>query len=169
MCIASHGGVGETRLKNTQFQLKSKLRRLDFLNDCLLEQVLPPSAPKLLADGPAPFKKSAREWIKENIKKLKFDLEIDKHQIKTLHNEGFRLPHRIHTEMKSLNVQERKRLEKKLQECINKSKWRNAGREDLITNLSNNRLTDVEKEALSLGAKFDIGIRKNAANAYCIS
>ena len=161
MCIASQGGVGETRLKNAQLKLNGQLRKLNFLKDCLQEHVLPPSAPKQLTDGPVPFKRSAREWLKENIKTQELDLEIDKFNIKALHKDGVRLPHRIHTELKKIDEKERKRLERKLQRCINKSKWRTAGREDLITNLSSRRLTEVEKEALSLGAKFDTGVRKN--------
>ena len=68
MCIASQGGVGETRLKNAQLKLNGQLRKLNFLKDCLQEHVLPPSAPKQLTDGHVPFKRSAREWLKENIK-----------------------------------------------------------------------------------------------------
>ena len=44
------GGVGETKLKDTIRKLNSKRRRIDFLNECLAEKVVPNSAPKHLKE-----------------------------------------------------------------------------------------------------------------------
>ena len=49
------------------------------------------------------------------------------------------------------------RLDRKLKKLCSESKWAEAGRHEIITNLSSRILTENEKQALSLGLKFDIG------------
>ena len=147
--------------------VKDKERRIHFLNECLEEQVVPISAPKHLKEGDIPFKSSAREWIREGIEKLKNDLELDKHQMKTCHLEGERLPERIHRKLREEDTRDRQKKRRRLEARMNDSKWRTVGREDIVTNLSDKVLTGTEKEVLSLGPKFDTGIpRKGLGDLF---
>ena len=159
MEIASNprGGAGETRLKHTIGKIDSKNRRIHFLKDCLAEQVVPPSAPKHLKDGDLPFKTSASAWIQESIQDLTNELEIHKRDKASLTNAGVRLPHSAHQELQRQDQKGRRASERKLRNAINKSTWRTMGRDDIVTNLSDRPLSAVEREALSLGPKFDTG------------
>ena len=151
------GGVGETKLKDTIGKLNSKRRRIDFLNECLAEKVVPNSAPKLLKEGGRPFKASAEAWIKESIRKLTDELEIDLNNKKILTKAGIRLPDHVHRELQKDDKTGRKTSERKLRIAISKSKWRSIGRDDITVNLSDKVLSEVEKEVLSLCPKFDTG------------
>ena len=155
-----YGGVGENILKHTVKRINSTKRRIHFLNECIEEKVVPPSAPKHLKDGPLPFKPSAKTWIKENIRDLKNKLEVDLHKKKSLTTEGIRLPDYIQRQLQKADEDGQRSLERKLEQAINNSKWRTIGRHDIYVNLSDRILTDVEKEALSFGPKFDTGKQK---------
>ena len=66
--------------------------------------------------------------------------------------------YREHTEeLKSFNLEQKERLNRKLVKLCNDSKWAEAGRREIITNLSSRVLSDNEVQALSLGLKFDTG------------
>ena len=129
------GGVGETKLKDTIGKLNSKRRRIDFLNECLAEKVVSNSAPKHLKEGGRPSKASAEAWIKESIRKLTDELEIDLNIKKILTKAGIRLPDHVHRELQKDDKTNRKTSERKLRIAISKSKWRSIGRDDITVNL----------------------------------
>ena len=144
-------------MKDTIGKLNSKRRRIDFLNECLAEKVVPNSAPKHLKEGGRPFKASAEAWIKESIRKLTDELEIDLNNKKILTKTGIRLPDHVHRELQKDDKTGRKTSERKLRIAISRSKWRSIGRDDITVNLSDKVLSEVEKEVLSLCPKFDTG------------
>ena len=131
------------------------------MNQCLLEKLVPNSAPIHLKEGDRPFKASAEAWIKESIRDLKDQLEINLHDKKILTKAGIRLPDHVQRQLQKDDKTERRGSERKLERLINKSKWRTIGRDDILLNLSDRVLSQVEKEVLSLGPKFDTGTQKS--------
>ncbi|XP_076037064.1 uncharacterized protein LOC143022637 [Oratosquilla oratoria] len=64
------------------------------------------------------------------------------------------------------SVIQKEKLERKLANLCESSEWNRVGREELIVNLYNRILTATEKQALSLGLKFDIGFQKKDFTEY---
>ena len=66
--------------------------QIDYLRNCREEQVLPPSAPKLLKGkvGDHPFPASSREFLTERIEQHRNDISLLTEQAKGVH-----LPHRL--------------------------------------------------------------------------
>ena len=60
-------GTNNTEMQEyvTKRKLSSSFNRLKFLNDCILEQVLPKSAPQQLKNKDHPFSTSARSYLEE--------------------------------------------------------------------------------------------------------
>ena len=155
---------GETREFHTRQRLLTTERRLSFLKNCLQEQVLPPSAPIHLREGPHPFKGSARLYLEECIEDLKDRITVLKSTLRGVH-----LPHHSILRLQQEDERERARHQRKLQTACVTSGWRTAGRRDLISNLSSRNLTDIETEALSLGLKFDVGTTKRDLLDYVVA
>ena len=137
---------------NIRKKLTSNLNRLRFLKDCLDEQVLPRSAPSVLKDNVKPFSDSARAYLEDACSKLKDDIYILNDERK-----GVKLTNGHEDTLKRMNNEQRNRLSRKLNDACRRSSWKDAGNVDIITNLSSRSLSDNEKEALSLGLKFDAG------------
>ena len=139
-----------------EFSLRKKLasnfNRLRFLQECLAEQVLPKSAPSTLRSDLHPFTESARAYLNESCAKLRNTL----YELKEMRN-GSRLTPQHEEKLNEFNETQRSRLRRKLEKLCLESKWNNAGNDTLITNLSSKVLSNNEKQALSLGLKFDSG------------
>ena len=58
----------------------------------------------------------------------------------------------------SSTLRQRSNLNRKLKQLCDTSKWKTVGSDNLVTNLSMRPLSPTEKEALSLGLKFDSGV-----------
>ena len=137
---------------NTKRKIASSFNRLKFLNDCLLEQVLPRSAPHYLKTKEHPFGASARLYLEEACKEVKESIYILRDDLM-----GVPLSNTLRTKLKKFNDDQRARLNRKLKKLCECSPWREAGSADIITNLSTRVLNNDEKEALALGLKFDSG------------
>ncbi|XP_045107741.1 uncharacterized protein LOC123502642 [Portunus trituberculatus] len=135
-----------------QRRLSSYILRRGFIRDCLEEQVLPKSAPKQLTSKNVPFSDSARAYLREALNTLT-------DEINALRESGSTdsLPLRLKRKLREEERQQREKLTRKLKELCSHSKWNNAGRLDIIQNLSNTPLNETEMQALSLGLKFDSG------------
>ena len=72
------------------------------------------------------------------------------------------LPHNLVMKLKGVNESQQKSLEKKLQDLCANSPWKEAGNLDIVRNFSSRQMSDIEKEALSLGLKFDSGKDKRS-------
>ena len=123
-----------------------------FLKNCLAEQVLPKSAPPHLRCNNVPFTNSARAYLEEACSGLRDELILKREEVK-----GVRISDEQKEELKSANREQNMRLDRKLKKLCSESKWADAGRDEIITNLSASILTESEKQALSLGLKFDTG------------
>ena len=128
--------------------------QIDYLRKCREEQVLPPSAPKLLKGkvGDHPFPASAREFLTERIEQHRNEISLLTEQAKGVH-----LPHRLVIRLQKSKTETEARLQQNLERTCNRSRWGSVGRTDLVDNRSTRELTQTEVEALSLGLKFDIG------------
>ena len=157
----SGGSDGEHVPQEWEFDRKRKLashiNRRNFIRSCLEEEVLPRSAPVQLYSDNHPFTASARKYLEEVYKNLS-------NEICKLSDVGnvINLPHHMIDKLRVLDHTQKEKLKRKLMTLCNNSKWNTAGRQELITNLSNKRLTPTEKAALSLGLKFDIGVDKKS-------
>ena len=128
--------------------------QVDYLRNCREEQVLPPSAPKLLKGkvGDHPFPASSREFRTKRIEAHRNDISLPREQAKGVH-----LPHRLVIKLQNSKAETEARLQQNLERTCNRSRWGSVGRTDLVDNRSTRELTQTEVEALSLGLKFDIG------------
>ena len=142
----------EMREFNIRKKLTSSLNRLHFLKNCLLEQVLPRSAPATLKNNVKPFSDSARAYLEDACNELKDNIYVYNDERK-----GTKLTTHHEETLKRLNAEQRSRLSRKLDDICRSSNWKDAGNIHIVTNLSSRQLTDNEKEALSLGLKFDAG------------
>ena len=71
----SYDGDNNSGIEMQEFNIRKKitsgLNRLQFLRNCLDEQVLPRSAPAVLKNGEHPFSDSARAYLEDACKELK--------------------------------------------------------------------------------------------------
>ena len=142
---------------NVRKKISSRINRLKFLRDCIAEHVLPASAPVQLKQSNEPFSKAAKAYMEECCQDLKDSLNVllgDR--------EGIMLPHNLVMKLKGVNESQQKSLEKKLQDLCANSPWKEAGNLDIVRNFSSRQMSDIEKEALSLGLKFDSGKDKRS-------
>ena len=146
---------------NIRKKLTSNLNRLKFLQDCLDEQVLPKSAPSTLKNNVKPFSDTARAYLEDACSELKNKIYILNDERK-----GIRLTTHHEELLTRQNKEQRQRLARKLVDICHLSSWKEAGNVDLVTNLSSRSLSDNEKEALSLGLKFDAGRDKYSFAEY---
>ena len=133
-------------------KISSSCNRLAFLKHCISEQVLPRSAPPHLRSTDVPFTNSARAYLEEACQALREDIVVKRDQ-----SMGIGLTHKHKEELKRINAGQQTRLKRKLEDLCRNSMWGEAGRNDIVTNLSSRELTIDEKEALSYGLKFDAG------------
>lgn len=154
--LSYNGGDNNSGLEMREFNIRKKitssLNRLKFLKDCLDEQVLPRSAPATLKSNVKPFSDSARAYLEDACTELKENIYV-------LNDErsGAQLTTHHEQILRRRNIEQRNRLKRKLDDACRKSSWKDAGSADIVTNLSSRPLSDSEKEALSLGLKFDAG------------
>ena len=149
-------GISNTEMKeyHTKKKLASSFNRLKFLRECLLEQVLPRSAPQYLKNKSRthPFGASARCYLEEACS----DLQNKIYELRDEVN-GVPLPAILRTKLNDFNDCQQTNLKRKLRTLCENSPWKEAGNVDILTNLSSRQLSDDEKEALALGMKFDSG------------
>ena len=71
--LSSMNGTSNTEMNeyHTKKKLASSFNRLKFLKNCILEQVLPKSAPQQLKSKDHPFSASARCYLEEACHELK--------------------------------------------------------------------------------------------------
>ena len=151
-------GTNNTEMQEylTKRKLSSSFNRLKFLNDCILEQVLPKSAPQQLKNKDHPFSASARAYLEEACADIKDRIYVLRDELK-----GVRLPRQLQTKLNEFNDKQQTKLKRKLKTLCDTSTWKDAGNVEIVTNLSTRRLSAYEKEALALGFKFDTGRDKN--------
>ena len=106
----------------------------------------------LIRHLPLPFTNSARVYVEEACSTLRDDLILKREELK-----GIAISSENKQELKRLNEEQNVRLNRKLKGLCSDSKWSEVGRSGIITNLSSRDLTDNQKQALSLGLKFDTG------------
>ena len=147
----------EIKEYNTKKKLDSGFNRLKFLHECLLEQVLPKSAPQYLKNKHHPFGDSARCYLEEVCSDLKENLYVLRDELK-----GVNLPATLRKKLNEYNERQQTRLNHKLKTLCANSPWKDAGNAGIITNLSSRTLSDEEKEALALDMKFDFGKDKSS-------
>ena len=140
----------------TKRKLSSSFNRLKFLNDCILEQVLPKSAPQQLKNKDHPFSALARSYLNEACAEIKDKIYVLRDELK-----GVRMSNRLQTKLNEFNEKQQANHKRKLKSLCDASPWKEAGNVEIVTNLSARPLSDYEKEALSLGFKFDTGRDKN--------
>ena len=99
-----------------------------------------------------PFSDTARKYLEEACSEIKDYIYVMKDERK-----GIKLTKRHEAKLKRMSIEQRKRLNRKLDELCKASKWKEAGNIDIVENKSSRRLTQYEKEALALGLKFDSG------------
>ena len=146
----------EEREYITKRKIASSFNRLKFLNDCILEQVLPKSAPQQLKNKDHPFGASARSYLEEACSQIKDNIYVLREEI-----QGVQLTNELRTKLNKFNEKQKTKLNHKLKTLCDKSPWKEAGNVEIVTNLSKRPLTNYEKEALALGVKFDTGRDKS--------
>ena len=137
---------------NVRKKIASSFNRLRFLKDCLAEHALPKSAPASIKNTSKPFSDTARTYLEEACAEIKDYIYVIKDQ-----RNGVKLTKQHESKLKRLNIEQRNRLQRKLDELCKNSRWKEAGNINIVTNLSSRHLTTYEKEALALGLKFDSG------------
>ncbi|XP_076061529.1 uncharacterized protein LOC143037282 [Oratosquilla oratoria] len=155
--MSSHSSPGREETLNdftgAEFALRKKLvslrNRINFLQDCLEEQVIPKSAPIHLQGGHLPFSKTARSYLLEAKETLLYEAEDYKGQLRHI-----QLPNHLLEKLSRSNQQQQANLQHKLSQLCNTSKWNNIGKHHLLNNLSSYTLTPSQSQALSLGLKF---------------
>ena len=152
----SNGVTEEPYEIRQTFYLKQKRNRtnerIEFLQRCKEEQVLPASAPAQLRSKEHPFTRAARVYLEDAIASLQDNDTVLKNR-----TPNTELPAHLKNRLKAESFEHRANLQKKLDKLCQSSDWNKAGNSSLITNLSDRDLTPTETAALSLGLKFDIG------------
>ena len=158
---------GELQVRRVEFDTRLKMHslnnRLEFLKSCIKEQVLPKSAPKQLRLGNHPFPQSAQLFLEEACGNLKHKIQDMKARLQGIH-----LPHYQVKKIQAKRQEQATRLRHKLQTLCRNSPWTQAGRQDLVLNLSAKPLSTLEQEALSLGFKYDTGETYKPLSHYLI-
>ena len=153
--LSNGDGDGPTKVMaefNLRKKIASRMNRLKFLKDCIAEQVLPASAPAQLKQGSTAFTTAAKAYLEEACRELKYKLNV------LLHERGeTNIPQHLEAKLRTNNEQQQRNLKRKLHELCKRSPWTRAGNTDIVNNFSSRNLTNTEKEALSLGLKFDTG------------
>ncbi|XP_076066117.1 uncharacterized protein LOC143039760 [Oratosquilla oratoria] len=148
-----------------EFRAKRKINscilRRRFLQDCIDEKVLPREAPKQLRKEGVPFSNSAEMFLSEACEDLSNEVENLRASTSQVRLPSFLL-RKLDTEKSVQSV----RLKKKLELLCEQSDWNEVGNADLIVNLSNRQLSDTEKQALSLGLKFDTGVSNKSFSDF---
>ena len=154
--LSDMNGINNTEMKeyHTKKKLASSLNRLKFLRECLMEQVLPKSAPQYLKNKSKthPFGDSARKYLEEACTDLQNKIYELRDEVK-----GLPLPAELRTKLNDFNDSQKSRLNRKLRTLCENSPWKEVGNADIMTNLSTRQFSDDEKDALALGMKFDSG------------
>ena len=152
----SNGGDTNSNIEVQEFQIRKKIssccNRLSFLKNCIAEKVLPRSSPQHLRNKDIPFSNSAKAYLEDECQSLKEDVILERDRCT-----GIGLSHQHKEELKKFNTEQQAKLKRKLTDLCRNSMWSEAGRDDLITNLSTRELSSDEKEVLSYGLKFDSG------------
>lgn len=137
---------------NIRKKISSNLNRYKFLKECIAEKVLPKSAPAELQKSNKPFSEAARAYLEDACSELRDKLyELREDLV------GASLPGHLKSKLAAMNEQQRSNLSRKLKRICDTSKWKDAGNAEIVTNVSMRTLSATEKEALSLGLKFDSG------------
>ena len=118
----------------------------------MAEMVLPKSAPIQLHNSSKPFSASAKAYLEEACSDLKDKLYELKDELLDA-----RLPNHLKSKLVTLNERQRNNLNEKLKRLCDNSKWKDAGNDNIVTNLAMRPLTPTEKEALSLGLNLTQG------------
>ncbi|XP_076037629.1 uncharacterized protein LOC143023045 [Oratosquilla oratoria] len=159
------GGIEQQGPEEFEYSARRKIARCinrrRFLLECIEEHVLPRSTPKQLTNSEKPFSESARAYLEDSCEVLSNKISELLSEIK-----GIPLPNNLSSELKRESDEQRENLNRKLTLLCENSRWKTVGRSDIITNLSSKQLTDTEKEALSLGLKFDTGYDKTSFTEY---
>ena len=137
---------------NVRRKIARACNRLMFLKKCILEKVLPKSAPPHLRHDTLPFTESARAYLEEGCLKLRDDITLKREELN-----GIRLRPDQAEKLKKFNEKQRQKLDRKLEGLCRASIWATSGRSDIINNMSSRALSKYEEEALSLGLKFSSG------------
>ena len=103
-------------------------------------------------------------YLEECIEDLKDRLTVLKSRLQGVH-----LPNHQVLRLQQEDQREKTRHQRLLREACDRSRWREAGRRDLISNISSRVLSDTEAEALSLGLKFDTGIPRKDLLDHVVS
>ena len=152
--------TGATNMEKQEYIVKRKLtssfNRLKFLKNCILEQVLPKSAPHQLKNKDHPFSSSARSYLEEACADIKDNIYLLRDGLK-----GISLPAHLRTKLNEFNEKQQANHTRKLKTLCDESAWKVAGNVEIVSNLSSRPLSKNEKEALALGVKFDTGKDKN--------
>ena len=138
-----------------EYYLREKYERTKnqatFIDECIQEQVLPSSAPRQLQSDEHPFTKAARAYLEDGKNSLINRTIMLKNRFER------QLPHHLNERLRRNSEKHQKQLKEKLHRLCLNSTWKDAGNKKLISNLSSRILNETEKEALSLGLKFDTG------------
>jgi len=143
---------GEEREYITRRKLQSIRNRMSFLKECVKEQVLPRSAPPHLKGKSHPFPNSAKCYLEEGISECIEEMETLRSRLPGVH-----LPHRLVLELGKEDDLQKARHKRLLEDACTSSGWSEVVRDDLIVQLSHKPLTETQRQALSLGLKFDTG------------
>lgn len=161
----SEGSNSEQSTMEREFcnrrRISRYINRRKFSLDCVEEQVIPKCAPKQLKCNTKPFSKSARTYLEECCVSLEYKIqELRDSQL------NIQLSDRLKEKLHRQTIIHKNKLQQKLHILCAQSPWKSSGKADLITNLSSRILSDTEKEALSLGLKFDTGADKRKYTEY---
>ena len=149
----STGDGGEVQDFYTRRRLTSVRNRKVFLQECLSEMVLPKCTPAQLISKTHPFPDSARLYLQESIEACGDEIETLVSSLR-----GDHLPNRFTQTLPQEDEAQKATHRRRLQEAIDVSGWAQVVRDDLIINLSHKPLSATQRQALSLGYKFDTGI-----------
>ena len=116
----------EFYLRDRYYRTKN---RINFLEDCLEEQVLPRSAPSALYSNEHPFTDAARAYLKDGIKDLKHRATVLRSRF------GEDLTHQLKTRLLHGSVKHKETIQNKLNQICSSSEWRHAGNAELINNI----------------------------------
>ena len=144
-----------TQLFNLLKRRSSAENRLHFLTEAIEEQVIPRSAPAHLKSSEHPFSIEARQYLNGAASTLKDKIEEISERL--AREEWPATDWRQRAMLRRIDRNQKRKLGHRLKSLIDQSPWKDAGRLQIIRNLSSRELNQVESEALSFGLKFAIG------------
>ena len=128
----SNGVTEEPYEIRQTFYLKQKRNRtnerIEFLQRCKEEQVLPASAPAQLRSKEHPFTRAARVYLEDAIASLQDNDTVLKNR-----TPNTELPAHLKNRLKTESFEHRANLQKKLDKLCQSSDWNKAGNSSLIT------------------------------------